>query len=257
MIGQSWLCRLRYYQQLVTFYPVYQVRYWWLFRVLRRVPAHFVNQGFLFIHIPKTGGQSLNAALNRALGYPEDYYWHPGAMHVPLRFYRSALGERLAQLFVFTIVRHPVQRLYSTYHFLRKRRRRVWGCDWMWWLTSVRYPTFEEFVLRWVTEWRMRTRMGLMEFLWPQWWFLAYSPRGPIAVDFVLRQERLDADYQRLRELLAERCGVLLPETLPRKNITPGKRRLRPGDLPRSVIDRIYQLYEADFKLLGYEPEVF
>jgi hypothetical protein len=104
---------------------------------------------FLFVHIPKTGGNSIQSVLAR---YSEDeIVRRPGQdgverfgvsnptyklkKHSPLAEYRAALeGEQFAQLYKFASVRNPWDRLVSLYftpiqqkHWNRKAFKKVIG----------------------------------------------------------------------------------------------------------------------------------
>jgi hypothetical protein len=85
-----------------------------------------------FLHVPKTGGSSLTAALAASLG-PHDFYQLPSdrAGKVPvarlLERYRAVAGHfTMAHLepvsssaFLFTFLREPVDRVVSLFHFYR------------------------------------------------------------------------------------------------------------------------------------------
>jgi hypothetical protein len=98
------------------------------------------DRRFLFLHIPKTGGTSLltllgnafgerhlrrlggdelrRAAIRRLLASPAMRDIDCLAGHFPAH----AFGGRLAEFQVFTILRHPVERVMSLYRFLRRQR---------------------------------------------------------------------------------------------------------------------------------------
>jgi hypothetical protein len=94
---------------------------------------------FLFVHIPKTGGNSIQSVLQR---YSEDQLVRarpsqdgierfgvlsPGyelKKHSPLAEYRDALGEeQFARLYKFACIRNPWERMVSYYFTLGQRKR--------------------------------------------------------------------------------------------------------------------------------------
>jgi hypothetical protein len=94
---------------------------------------------FLFVHIPKTGGNSIQSVLQR---YSEDQLVRarpsqdgverfgvssPGyelKKHSPLAEYRDALGEeQFARLYKFACIRNPWERMLS-YYFTPGQRKR-------------------------------------------------------------------------------------------------------------------------------------
>jgi len=71
----------------------------------------------IFIHIPKTGGQSIHSLLG---GSPDWYQGvHQGIEvgHATARMVRDYTPDRFATYFRFAIVRHPLDRLVSEYYF--------------------------------------------------------------------------------------------------------------------------------------------
>ena len=96
---------------------------------------------FLFIHVPKTAGNSIQSLL---INYSEDKLVAAGTKdgverfgivndtysttkHSTLLHYRTQLPEDLyQQLFKFSVMRNPFDRLVSLY-FSKHRGRRVWN----------------------------------------------------------------------------------------------------------------------------------
>ncbi len=95
---------------------------------------------FLFLHIPKTGGTSLVTLLANAFGerHLRRLGSEEGVSRAALRkllasadmqdirclaghFPAHAFGARLAEHQVFTVLRHPVDRVFSLYRFLRRQ----------------------------------------------------------------------------------------------------------------------------------------
>ena len=79
-----------------------------------------ISTKLLFIHIPKSAGSSITAALNKEL---------PGAskgpfpyQHYTLQDYYNSIGSKtLDNLFIFGIIRNPWERMYSWYEFNKKQ----------------------------------------------------------------------------------------------------------------------------------------
>jgi hypothetical protein len=95
-----------------------------------------VNNEWLFLHLPKTGGNSITKAL---LPYSQNFLYrgetpqdgvntfslgHPTLdfhKHTPLRKYTRILGaRRVKKMFVFSVTRNPYERIVS-YFFSRHR----------------------------------------------------------------------------------------------------------------------------------------
>lgn len=161
----------------------------------------------IYVHIPKTGGNSVN----RAFGLE----WED---HKDLRRYAAELpAETFARYLKFAIVRNPWDRLLSDYNYQRKKSRpdatklfvfahdgakRRFGA----WIRAVlsdphRYDP---------GAWGGDVSAGLHRWS-PQLDWISLD--GRIAVDRVLRLERLADDFPSVAETLGLRC-----RRLPRRN---------------------------------------
>ena len=157
---------------------------------------------FIFVHIRKTAGTSLEAALVHGLEATSRHY-APGNEPVPLRHEGVQCKHRIlseydrhhiAKYFVFSIVRNPWDRVVSRYHWERQLRRR----------SAILYKDFRTYIL---------ARRGLMP---AQWNVTGDNPRkymtqyecleldGQIGVDKVWRFEHLRRDYPEI----ARRLGL-------------------------------------------------
>ena len=159
-------------------------------------PVISLKHNFLFVHIPKTAGNALQNVLR---AHSEDRVvctmpHHDGVerfqlasdgyvlgKHSPLREYRRELGRsRFNQLFKFTVVRNPWERLIS-YYFSPHRGATDWS---------------REAFLAFVGEVRpaqyyLSTRHRAIPWLEPA-----------ASFDHVVRYENLDADFEALCRLV-------------------------------------------------------
>lgn len=186
----------------------------------------------IFVHVPKAAGISVAMAL----------FGNLAGGHATAREYRRVFGSDFARYFKFTFVRNPYTRLVSAYEFLRAGGRPAWP-------TNQRfrdeilseYVDFADFVLRWL---KPRTEWPEPHFR-PQHEFLELG--GRVVMDFVGRVERIDADFETVRE----RLGI--QAQLGRLNPTKEKQ----GNLgfyysSDAVERRVRDLYARDFELFDY-----
>ncbi len=188
------------------------------------------RKGFLFVHIPKTAGNSIQSILK---DYAEDEVVvsrrrpqdgverfglrHPEfgtRKHSPLVEYRDALGEeRFRELFKFTCVRNPWDRMIS-YYFTPGQGRDAMGWD---------AKEFEKFV---------KKMTSAAEYL-----RLSKSDRDPFEnVDRVMRFENIADDFR-------EVCARLEIEAPP----LPVYNRSKREDYRTYYDDRLRQMVEKRF----------
>jgi hypothetical protein len=218
-----------------------------------------IEHRFLFVHVPKTAGTALAAALARYHEGPRRTLWRSLMRRLPVteapdRAYlrkhetaadiRAKLSPAVFDRFLrFACVRHPYDHAVSHYEFMKEFRIPLVA-------RKVAAMSFADYL-----RYRMR----------PPFWndtFFARLPdqahflidgQGRLLVNRLLRYETLEADFARLAAELG--LGDL---TLPRVNET----RARPAHRPvasyydaeaKALADR---LYARDFALFGYRPEL-
>ncbi len=194
-------------------------------------PKPFEQRSCLFIHVPKCAGSSVCAAMF------DD--WSPG--HLPLYWYEQQFPEQFAASFKFAFVRHPLERAYSAYAFLRgnalaKRDHAAQK------LVS-HYRDFDDFVGHWLHPETIQRQLHFAA----QTDFLTDS-MGHLALDFVGCQEHLERDFRRVCEQLG------YPVELPHVNRSQQRRPMLAREFctvrTRRLVRRVYQ---RDYEMLGYE----
>lgn len=230
---------------------------------------------FIFIHLHKTGGDSISTALASSLDNSDFVLqndWQAwvqrlrfGGRHTDLAVLRKhspALAVAHAvppniweDSFKFSFVRHPIARTVSLYRYAARKsaeRARTIPRN-AWYLTrpgrltdprrwpSVRAlidaPDFSEFI---------RHPLLDRDLSMSSQWSLLSDESGHLLVDFVGRFERLESDFHTVQE----RIG--LPKTrLGRFNMSQAT-----DQLEISADDRAYlaRRFESDFTHFGYDP---
>lgn len=195
---------------------------------------HFTDPLCTFIHVPKTGGTSIERALKTVCsqwgGEAHHYGWdeenQTWLQHLTLqqtkthRYFRD-LG------FTFAFVRNPWDRLVSEYLWRHKNQK----------------ITFSQFVKR-------ENTWGRSDFFCHMETQLSYLTwHGKIAVDFVGRYERLQQDWRHVCDQLEIKAK--LPHDLNTKKKRKGKHysEFYTPELREIVEDT----YHDDIKEFGYE----
>ena len=197
-----------------------------------------LTRGWLFIHVPRTGGNSFQEVLfptsddRRTVGKYRDgveEYEVRGPItdrkHMTLKEYRDRLPwGTFERLFKFAVVRNPWERAISA-HF----------CPFHW-ATKPGEPT-------WSSEQFLRT----LKMIPPMTELV--SVRGKVRLDSILRFENLKEDA----ELIMARLGIE-GAAFPHRNVglTPEPWTSYYEREPE-LIDRVAWRYRADIELFGYE----
>jgi hypothetical protein len=216
-----------------------------------------VKHQFLFVHIAKTGGTSVRAALARRR-WTDPWYWpmflcsrlshlsgHRIATKLPRHAKAIAAKELLPQevfdaLFKFAFVRNPWDLQVSSFHHIRRERPRLLGG----------HDDFDGF-LRWKLDPQRPPQYHLDTSIQLQTDYLI-DLRGQLIVDFIGRYERLEQDF-------AEACARIgiSPPTLPHRRQANDRR----ADYRRYYTDETAELvarqFAPDIERLGYgfDPE--
>ena len=197
----------------------------WLTHQIRktgwRVRQKYVHN-FAFIHIPKTGGTSIN----RALGLADE---HKTAMQL-----RGRLGERWDRKFRFAFVRNPWDRAVSSFRFALDQNKdsRFVALTFREWLRLAfveRHPLYFDLPVSFL----------------PQFDWIS-DQEDNLLVDFVGRFENLQADFAKVCERIG--CAGL---KLPHYNST--KHDDYRSYYDDESIEIIARWHKKDIEQFGYE----
>lgn len=171
---------------------------------------------YLFLRIPKTGSTSVCRAIKRPFDHKTAKEWV------------ELMGQKeYDDRYKFSIVRHPYERYVSMYYFFGIfRKLNGYGPN----------ELLKEHSLKEVVASHKDGR-----FLKPQTDFLYIGDKK--MVDYIGRYEQIDDAWSEIRKHI----GGL--EKLPKWRVC----RYDKDELTQESKDRIYEFYEKDFEVLGYE----
>ncbi len=196
----------------------------------------------IFIHIPKTGGNSVSAAFG--------FGW---AAHTDIGQYaRTLRPEVFRGYFKFAVVRNPWERMLSEYLFQRRKRRPSrekpfivdeWGAirsfrSWV--QVALSSPTLFPGV-NWAGDVSPHIHRWSPQLDW-------ISVDGDVAVDFVARAERLATDFEEIRRRAGLPAGALS-----HRNRTPHRHYSTYYDPETRA--RVGEYYARDIEHFGYTFE--
>lgn len=218
---------------------------------------------FIFVHVHKTGGTTVCAALDASLRWNDlmlggtafgeqlngPYRERHGLRkHSTAREIRAIVGDAVwSSYFTFTFVRHPYARAVSHFRWLGQRLRGDPRPD-----SPMRtWPTMQAFVdVRDFSEFIRHEKFLASDAARPQWDAISDESGAPM-VDFVGRVEEFDASMR----AVTSRLGIPW-RTVERRNRSddaaqPGEPTLREEDYAH-----LARLFRADFERLRYDPSV-
>lgn len=198
------------------------------------------SKRFVFVHIPRTAGTSVETALAPYARTPIGFTAHDNTIlphkHATAATLRALVGPTFwQQAFTFSIVRDPWARMHSDYHFFREVGPRL-------------LPTFSE-LERWLFDHAMSADF-------PTWLHRSadrldiaqcsylHDPTGAPLVDYIARFETIERDFAHI-------CATLgVDHRLPHVN------RTRHGDhraaYTPQAIDLVARYAAADIHHFGY-----
>lgn len=181
---------------------------------------------FVFVHINKTGGTSIEKVFERRAEKKDVRF-----KHQPAAFYKEKFPDQFRDYFKFSIVRNPWDWLVSRYFWSRDHQRLI---DY----------SFRELLYRLENKMRLSETAPWMEgALAPQIDRLTID--GEIAVDFVGRFENLQNDFVKICSVLGVKA-VTLPHVF--KTDHAGYTGYYDEETKRIV----EQVYASDIAAFGY-----
>ncbi|KJZ17947.1 sulfotransferase family 2 domain-containing protein [Loktanella sp. S4079] len=194
------------------------------------MPIFILKQKVLFfIHIPKTGGSSIETALRQQgarqalLSASNGGFMKctPQHMHAPLieLFIPSSFRD-----FTFAVCRHPVNRLISEFHMRRDR-----------WENGISFSEFVDYTFK-----KYRDNEYIFDnHIRPQ-------------SEFVTRDTRVFRFEDGLERAIGVACKFA---SVPFSDMAPHKRRKTGGetDVSRDTLAKIRHFYKSDFERFEYE----
>ncbi len=205
--------------------------------------------GFLFIHIPKTAGTSISRALRPLCEARKDTWFRRSLRYAPVKedikkFYlphhataawaHAKLGEeQFNKLHSFAVVRHPLDRAYSHYHFTRRHGKHHWH-------KRMMSASFNDY-LEYVASKPSSRRPAQTDFV--------SGADGQLLVNSILRFETLEADFA----LLCSRLELPVLPKLGSHNRSPENPQRAEALADQHARKMVAELYATDFTAFGYQ----
>lgn len=187
--------------------------------------------GCIFVHIPKAAGTSVaNAVIGRRAG------------HYTASELKATMGAaNFEALFSFGVTRHPIERLWSAYHYAVNAGGTQGAMRYQAAYDSERFRSFDAFV----NEWLVHQNLEQIDYVFrPQKPFLFDAER--CLVDYIGTVENLGSVEARLSAELNR------PIHLGRTNTSLASSK-KQREISIETLEHVYELYRQDFVQFGYE----
>lgn len=192
----------------------------------------------IFVHVQKTGGQSIDQILRDAL--PDAH--QPGNASLRHPRLQQILNKHpeARTYWIFGFVRNPWDRLLSWHSRILQRTEAEREAHKPWRVVQDEYPQFEKFVLRGLDDDRLSYLRQ------PQVSYLRTRTR---VADYVGRQEAFDTDVR----AVCARLRIDPPAELPHVNDSDHRRPAYRDVYTPAARDRVAQVFAPDVAAFGYE----
>lgn len=220
--------KISLYKNLERFLGKRIVRGTYLSLCIRR----YSKSNCIFIHIPKAGGTSISHAI---MG--------KGAGHFTATEVLNRIGkDKFDDFFSFAVTRNPYRRILSSYNFIKNGGGTDGSVRREEYFKRKEFDSFESFILDWLPYQDLENKNLLFK---PQYKFICDS-NDNILVNYVGKLEKLDTVSNTLENRLNKKINIV------KKNITD-----RPISIQKiltgEIKNRIFELYQKDFEILGYK----
>ena len=183
----------------------------------------------IFIHIPKTGGNSIYEAL----------FNKKSNGHIRYSQYEKKNRKKFQEYFKFAVVRNPWDRLVSAFYFLKNGG--ITPFDKKWAQDNIQeFNTFDEFVIGWLNKEKINSETHFK----PQTYWIC-DENKKIMVDFIARLETIDQDFLFIANKIGSKNKTI-------KKLNASSRldyRKYYSDRTKNIIRNIYK---DDIELFGY-----
>ena len=217
------------------------------------------NMRALYIAVPKTGSAGLSQTLAIDDNISPDH-----SPFVKLNMKLNLMGVDTSSLFIFCSCRNPYQRFKSWAYDFDDRVYKALGIeDWMNTgmslndLAEAFYNFYKLAEDGYTLEKRDGTEVGIPYHVRTQYSFIVNEDGDPV-VDFLIKLESIEGDWDRLTEILKDKDIILKDKSfLNRKKGT--RTRIKTNEreeLTEASKKKLSELYAKDFEFFGYDKEV-
>jgi hypothetical protein len=189
----------------------------------------------IFVHIPKTGGTSIEKSLN-ALNNESGYGIknNKAVQHYTWYDYKKYMNNKFNKYYKFTIVRNPYKKVVSDYFYLKNIQKLN--------VDNFQNKTFDEYLdyCEFIVKNNLFNKTKHHDHFMPQNKFI-YKDDNVLMIDKILKFE----NFEYIKKFMKLKYNV----NINHENKNNSKKDIILRDEQK---DKIYKIYEKDFILLNY-----
>jgi hypothetical protein len=222
--------KIQFYRLLETIFGKDRVRKIYL----KHCVDLYRKRKMVFIHIPKAGGTSVAHALfGKRAGH----------------FYANEIADFMGDvdykdIFSFTIVRNPFDRLVSAYHFARQGGSKEGAIKFNETYQSELFQSFHAFVTQWLV---FQDPLSIEIVFRPQYLFITDDGQQQM-VNYIGKLEEIKESLR----IVKQATGIGFPDEWKNRSSHVDFKTYYNAELEELV----YRYYKRDFELLGYQKNI-
>lgn len=212
-----------------------------------------MNNKVIFIHVPKTGGTTINAAMNETYWQtkPDFNYRHIDSVSMisnSADIFKPSNFEKYQSFKIFMMLRNPVDRLISEYSFI-KERRQFMG------LLNPKPKNFEDYVKS------HQTFNGMLKFLLGHRMYSKIKINSNDLDDVLNAVEEIPIyvgifeDFGKSLMYFSEKTGVSWKNKIEVKRMTFNRPKVE--EIPSNLIKLIHESNQLDVELYNETKVIF
>lgn len=196
---------------------------------------------YIYIHIPKNAGVSMQYALSKAKGHPSNARTKGFYDHITCKELIKKLGDTFDTYYSFAFVRNPWDWMHSLYYYVLQHSLKRWRHL----LPYYEQLGFNEWVVKEYEKWIIKMTPWHSNLIPLQQIDWISNSQNEIIVSFVGRYENLLENFQ----FICKRIKV--DTTLGHSNKT--KHIHYRNEYTQEAIDKVEQLFNRDISYFNYE----
>ncbi len=181
---------------------------------------------FIFIHIPKTGGRSIQHTLLKKFNHDNNIHNIVHNPHISLKDYKEYIGDKIYKYYTFAFVRNSYEKLVSEYFY----------CIRMNLINTSEFSSFKKFLMKGGMSYSYEHHSKLQ---------LDFIKDENIKISFIGNFKNINSDFQKI-------CRNINAPSLPLLHKNKSTHCCYTKYYDNDCIDYVNDLYHKDIDFFGF-----